>query len=69
MIKKILENSWVELEVIKREDGYEIGEETELGWIILPDKCDGFGPMYFTILKRVEEGNFGIKKNKSDIRG
>ncbi len=69
VIKKILENSWVELEVIKREDGYEIGEETELGWIILPDKCDGFGPMYFTILKRVEEGNFGIKKNKSDIRG
>ncbi|CAG8491195.1 1605_t:CDS:10 [Rhizophagus irregularis] len=42
VIKKILENSWVRLEVIKRKSGWEIGEETEFGWIILPDKNDGW---------------------------
>ncbi|CAG8490816.1 8959_t:CDS:2 [Funneliformis mosseae] len=57
VIKKILENSWVELQAVKRNDGWEFGEETGFGWIVLPDKCDGYGPMYFTILKRVEKGN------------
>jgi 16S rRNA C967 or C1407 C5-methylase (RsmB/RsmF family) len=64
VIKKVLENSWVKLEVIKRKYGWEIGEETEFGWIILPDKCDGWGPMYFSILKRIEEGNFEKKEGK-----
>ncbi|PKC69957.1 hypothetical protein RhiirA1_439689 [Rhizophagus irregularis] len=64
VIKKILENSWVRLEVIKRKSGWEIGEETEFGWIILPDKNDGWGPMYFSILKRIEGRNFEKKNNK-----
>ncbi|GES98396.1 RsmB/NOP family class I SAM-dependent RNA methyltransferase [Rhizophagus clarus] len=62
VIKKILENSWVKLKVIKRKYGWEIGEETEFGWIILPDKCDGWGPMYFSILKRIEVENFEKKE-------
>ena len=62
VIKKILEISWVELEVIKRNNEWKIGEETEFGWIILPDKCDGWGPMYFSILKRIEKEREKIEK-------
>ena len=29
-----------------------IGEPTELGWIILPDVCDGAGPMYCATLRK-----------------
>ena len=34
------------------------GEKTECGWIILPDKCDGMGPIYFAALdlQHVERG-------------
>ncbi|RKP19123.1 S-adenosyl-L-methionine-dependent methyltransferase [Rozella allomycis CSF55] len=29
-----------------------IGEKTNFGWLMLPDKCEGFGPLYFaTIVK------------------
>jgi 16S rRNA C967 or C1407 C5-methylase (RsmB/RsmF family) len=27
------------------------GEKTECGWIILPDRCDGMGPIYFAVLE------------------
>lgn len=30
------------------------GEPTELGWIILPDRCGGRGPLYFSKLRRLE---------------
>jgi 16S rRNA C967 or C1407 C5-methylase (RsmB/RsmF family) len=29
-----------------------IGEKTKNGWIVLPDKADGWGPLYFSLLKR-----------------
>ncbi|CAG8442981.1 6100_t:CDS:2 [Diversispora eburnea] len=65
VVKNILKNSWVPLEEIGENYKWEIGERTEKGWIILPDKCDGWGPLYFAILKRVGDGNFrkkGFKK-------
>lgn len=30
------------------------GEPTELGWIVLPDRCDGLGPLYFARLRKRE---------------
>ncbi len=30
-----------------------IGERTEFGWQILPDQCSGFGPIYFSLIKRI----------------
>ncbi|CAG8549587.1 6067_t:CDS:2 [Cetraspora pellucida] len=62
VVKKILRNSWVPLEEVKRE--WVIGEPCEKGWIVLPDKCDGWGPLYFAILRRVGEGEFRKKERK-----
>ena len=38
-----------------------MGEPTELGWIMLPDKTDGWGPLYFSLLKRT-----GISKIREE---
>lgn len=29
-------------------------EQTEFGWMILPDRCDGWGPIYFAVLEKLE---------------
>ena len=29
-------------------------EETEAGYMILPDSCDGWGPMYFSLLQKLQ---------------
>ncbi|RHZ72442.1 hypothetical protein Glove_242g26 [Diversispora epigaea] len=65
VVKNILKNSWVPLEEIGEDYEWEIGERTDKGWIILPDKCDGWGPLYFAILKRVGYGNFRKKGSKN----
>jgi len=31
------------------------GEPTELGWIVLPDVCDGWGPLYFSLLEKCQD--------------
>jgi len=31
-----------------------IGEPTKYGWVLLPDHCDGAGPIYFSILERTQ---------------
>jgi len=38
---------------------YPIGEATKYGWIILPDVCNGWGPLYFCkiIKKENDEEN------------
>ncbi|CAG8738926.1 6576_t:CDS:1, partial [Acaulospora colombiana] len=62
VVKKILENSWVPLEEVGHNFHWEIGERTEKGWIVLPDRCDGWGPLYFSALKRVGDGEFRRKE-------
>lgn len=55
-----LENDNVIARLLKKREGearvvretFEIGEPTEHGWMILPDKT-GYGPIYFSILERV----------------
>lgn len=55
-----LENDAVIARLLKKRAGearilasrFEIGEPTEHGWIILPDRT-GFGPIYFSTLERV----------------
>eukprot|EP00735_Rhodelphis_limneticus_P011275 TRINITY_DN4358_c0_g1::TRINITY_DN4358_c0_g1_i1::g.21256::m.21256 TRINITY_DN4358_c0_g1::TRINITY_DN4358_c0_g1_i1::g.21256 ORF type:complete len:398 (+),score=47.81,sp/Q0V8R7/NSUN4_BOVIN/33.51/4e-45,Nol1_Nop2_Fmu/PF01189.12/1.3e-25,FtsJ/PF01728.14/0.0013,Methyltransf_26/PF13659.1/8.2e+03,Methyltransf_26/PF13659.1/0.0065,Methyltransf_18/PF12847.2/0.084 TRINITY_DN4358_c0_g1_i1:3-1196(+) len=53
------ENDAVVHAVIDRRDDVEIlfeefpiGERTRYGWFMLPDRCQGWGPIYFAILKR-----------------
>ncbi|CAG8598971.1 524_t:CDS:2 [Acaulospora morrowiae] len=62
VVKRLLENSWVPLEEVGQNFHWEIGEKTEKGWIVLPDKCDGWGPLYFSVLKRVGDGEFRRKE-------
>ncbi|MES2855742.1 MAG: RsmB/NOP family class I SAM-dependent RNA methyltransferase, partial [Bdellovibrionota bacterium] len=55
-----LENDDVIARLLKKRKGeatvvkptFEIGEPTELGWQILPDKT-GFGPIYLSVLERI----------------
>jgi 5-methylcytosine rRNA methyltransferase NSUN4 len=54
-----LENDAVVARLLKKRGGelkiskpnFEIGEPTDLGWMILPDRT-GFGPIYFSIIER-----------------
>lgn len=50
LIKKIIKKSKWEITVQHKQ--WKFGEPTEHGWQILPDKCEGWGPLYFTILKK-----------------
>lgn len=55
-------NSQQGIEILRREDIDELNryieacmphiEATECGYIILPDRCDGWGPMFFSILRK-----------------
>lgn len=57
-----LENDAVIARLMKKRAGearvvrasYEIGEPTEHGWMILPDRT-GFGPIYFSVLERISK--------------
>jgi len=42
-------------EVAVRKPSYELGEPTEHGWMILPDRS-GFGPIYHAVLERTSNG-------------
>jgi len=54
VIEKILQKRSFKLEVVR--NNFQIGESTKYGWIILPDVCDGWGPLYFcTIVKNQSE--------------
>ncbi|CAG8727399.1 14155_t:CDS:1, partial [Ambispora leptoticha] len=59
LTERFLRESWVPLELIQKE--WPVGEKTKFGWIVLPDRNDGWGPMYFSIMKRIGAWNDGIK--------
>lgn len=46
-VKKHLKN---EVEILKLQ--YSIGEATQFGWIVLPDTCNNWGPLYFACLRK-----------------
>ncbi|CAG8599723.1 6286_t:CDS:1, partial [Paraglomus occultum] len=53
VIEKFLDKSRMNIEIVRRE--YEVGESTDYGWIVLPDKSDGWGPLYFCVLKKLNK--------------
>lgn len=59
VISKFMRKGKIPVEVVKRT--WPIGERTKYGWIVLPDKTDGWGPLYFATLKRT-----GVSKNDHD---
>lgn len=50
VIDKVLQKSRVPLEIVPQQ--FAIGEATHHGWIVLPDVADGWGPLYFAVLRR-----------------
>ncbi|KAI8914128.1 S-adenosyl-L-methionine-dependent methyltransferase [Gorgonomyces haynaldii] len=50
LIQKTLKKSKIPIQVLRRT--WPIGEPTEFGWIILPDKTEGWGPLFFAIIQR-----------------
>lgn len=54
VVSKLLRKSKVPVEVIRR--SWPIGEKTKYGWIILPDKTEGWGPLYFAVIRRTGVG-------------
>ncbi|CEI86335.1 hypothetical protein RMCBS344292_00777 [Rhizopus microsporus] len=50
VIEKMIKKGKIPVEPVKMK--WAIGERTKYGWIILPDKTDGWGPLYFALLKR-----------------
>ncbi|MAE74392.1 MAG: RNA methyltransferase [Bdellovibrionaceae bacterium] len=54
-----LENDRVVEKLVKKRPDVDVqvaeadfGEKTDLGWQILPDHCDGYGPMYFSVIQK-----------------
>ncbi|PRP87724.1 hypothetical protein PROFUN_02424 [Planoprotostelium fungivorum] len=67
VIEKILKKSKINIEVMRRE--WAIGERTKYGWIVLPDDGHGWGPLFFTILKRLpddDDSNSEESQTESD---
>ena len=55
VIARLLKRRAGEAKVVAA-SGFEIGEATEYGWSIMPDRT-GFGPLYFSILERTDVSN------------
>lgn len=57
IIKKVLLKKGDQVELDLPEDSFEdFAEKTEFGYIFLPDRC-GFGPLYFSRLKKLGTGD------------
>lgn len=52
VIEKALKKLKIDFEVVHQK--WLLGEETEHGWIVLPDTQSGWGPLYFSVLRRTQ---------------
>jgi 16S rRNA C967 or C1407 C5-methylase (RsmB/RsmF family) len=55
VVARLLQKTKVPVEVVAQ--SFTVGEKTSHGWIILPDVADGWGPLYFAVIRRT-----GIEK-------
>jgi len=44
------EFSTASIDIVRR--SWPFGEATELGWLVLPDQCHGWGPIYLCVIER-----------------
>lgn len=51
VIEKAMNKRKVDFEILHRT--WLVGERTKYGWIVLPDTEGGWGPLYFSVLRRV----------------
>ncbi|KAI7862431.1 S-adenosyl-L-methionine-dependent methyltransferase [Spinellus fusiger] len=59
LVDKMMRKGKIPLQVMPLE--WPLGEPTKNGWIVLPDKADGWGPLYFSLMKRT-----GVSKEGDD---
>jgi 16S rRNA C967 or C1407 C5-methylase (RsmB/RsmF family) len=65
LIDRMLQKSKIPFQVCKFK--VPIGEETKNGWIVLPDQADGWGPLYFSLLKRTGTAESGsLSENEEE---
>ncbi|KAG0741560.1 hypothetical protein G6F57_009783 [Rhizopus arrhizus] len=59
VIEKMIKKGKIPVEPVKQK--WPVGEKTKYGWIMLPDRTEGWGPLYFALLKRT-----GASKEEED---
>ncbi|KAL1917070.1 uncharacterized protein VTP21DRAFT_5268 [Calcarisporiella thermophila] len=59
VVLKVLKKRKIRVEVLRKQ--WPIGEETKVGWIVLPDQKEpggegshGWGPLYFAVMRKLE---------------
>lgn len=52
VVAKLMKSREGQFEIVRPNPGA-MGEPTEHGVMILPDRCDGFGPIYYSVLEKV----------------
>lgn len=55
VVKKLKKKRSVEFLEFKNTDKYPFIEKTEFGYQILPDRSGGYGPMYFSIIRKLAD--------------
>lgn len=64
VVEKMMKKGKIPCEPVKMK--YPIGEKTKYGWIVLPDRADSFGPLYFALLRRTGESKENAGGDASD---
>ncbi|KAI9023691.1 S-adenosyl-L-methionine-dependent methyltransferase [Phycomyces nitens] len=67
VVDRMVRKGKVPMEVVPM--SWPMGEKTENGWIILPDRSDGWGPLYFSLLRRTgvsKEGEWNDDEDDDD---
>lgn len=64
VIEKMMKKGKIPIEPVKLK--FPIGERTKYGWIILPDRTDGWGPLYFSLVRRTGVSKEDMSDNDSD---
>jgi 16S rRNA C967 or C1407 C5-methylase (RsmB/RsmF family) len=67
VIERVLEKAKGRAQVASME--WEFGEKTAFGWTVLPDRCEGAGPIFFSALERTHESFLGDADQKSTRPG
>ncbi|KAI8987971.1 S-adenosyl-L-methionine-dependent methyltransferase [Mycotypha africana] len=65
VVERMIKKGKIPVEAVKMKK-WAIGERTKYGWIVLPDKTDGWGPLYFSLLRRTGVSKEGESDDDDD---
>ncbi|CAO3665181.1 unnamed protein product [Rhizopus stolonifer] len=64
VIEKMIKKGKIPVESVKQK--WPVGERTKCGWIMLPDKTEGWGPLYFALLRRTGVSKDGVEESDEE---